>query len=192
MIEKCAEAITGWLINSGAIENEERGLYVYATYSFLISISPLFLTILCGIFMGQVIHSIVFIIPFMVIRKFSGGYHAKKSWVCMLCSCLLLILCIYLISCIKWSMGFAVVTFVSAGSLMIFSPIDSENRRLDLKEKQSYKKMVFWLVGIAILTITLLYLFNLPMYAICISMGLILTAGLQVPCIIQKCVIKEF
>lgn len=184
MIGKCAEAIAGWLINSGVIETEDRDLYAYAAYSFLISISPLFLAILCGAFMGRVVHSIVFIIPFMLIRKFSGGYHAKHSWVCMICSCLLLILCIYLIPHVEWSNGFLAVTFFSAGSLITFSPIDSENRRLDSMEKQRYKRMVFGLVGITVLGIALLYMLNLPAYAVSFSMGLILTAGLQVPCII--------
>lgn len=191
MIERCAEAITVWLINNGVIEENEEALYMYATYSFFVSVAPLFIAIIFGILAGQVVHSIIIIIPFMVIRKFSGGYHTKHPWSCMICSSILLLFCIYISSNINWNVGFEIVTIVSIGSLLAFSPIDSENRRLDVSEKTRYRKLTSYLTGLFTVLIAVLYLLKLRSYAICISIGLILTAGLQVPCIWRKYILKK-
>ena len=38
MIAWCARGITGWLIRCGAVRESDRELYVYAAYSFLITV----------------------------------------------------------------------------------------------------------------------------------------------------------
>ena len=113
MIAWCARGITGWLIRCGAVRESDRELYVYAAYSFLITVSPLFLTILIGTLLGKTWQSIVLILPFLLIRKFSGGVHAKHAIVCFICSCLLLLLCIELSGRIEGGPTLAAVTAVA-------------------------------------------------------------------------------
>ena len=79
MIPVFIENISAWLIKHDAIKSEDKELYEYAIYSFFITISPLFLVILISGIMGKLFEGIVVIIPFMVLRKFSGGFHAKKA-----------------------------------------------------------------------------------------------------------------
>lgn len=93
-MEKCANAIADWLVRCAMIDEEDKELYRYAAYSLILSISPLLLAIGFGICMGRVKESVMITLPFMLIRKFSGGYHTKHAWSCMICSCLLLFLCI--------------------------------------------------------------------------------------------------
>lgn len=191
MIERCADAVTDWLISHYAVEEQDRELYVYAVYSFLMTISPLLLSFIFGVMMGMVMQSIILIIPFMVIRKYSGGFHAKNAWSCLICSCLLLILCISMTSYIKCGLGLATVTVMALGSLMVFSPIDSENRRLELHEKKRYKYMTIVLAFAFELLSAALYLFHMYTYVVCISIGIILAAGLQIPCIFHLFKVKS-
>lgn len=186
MMEKCANTMTTWLIQSGVVEEEDRELYEYAAYSLLITISPLLLSVIFGIVMGRLIQSIILIIPFMVIRKFSGGYHAKQAFVCFIWSSLLLILCIYLSSCIKCNLLLGIVTIWALISLIVFSPIDSENRRLSQKEKKKYKTISSILAIIFCYFSVIFYLLKLETYAVCFSIGIILSASLQIPCIYQR------
>ncbi|MDE6252877.1 MAG: accessory gene regulator B family protein [Lachnospiraceae bacterium] len=191
MIERCADAVTDWLISHYAVEEQDRELYVYAVYSFLMTISPLLLSLIFGIMMGMVMQSIILIIPFMVIRKYSGGFHAKNAWSCLICSCLLLILCISMTSYIKCGFGLTTVTVMALGSLMVCSPVDSENRRLELHEKKRYKYMTIVLVFAFELLSAALYLFHMYTYVVCISIGIILAAGLQIPCIFHLFKVKS-
>ena len=70
--------IRTWLFRHNAIKAEVRVLYEYAIYSLIITVSPLFLVILISGIMGKLCEGIVIIIPFMVLRKFSGGFHASS------------------------------------------------------------------------------------------------------------------
>lgn len=182
-LSKC---ITTWLIKHETVSQGDRELYEYATYSFLLSLSPLIIIMIIGLMMGQVVASIWVILPFMFIRKFSGGFHAKHAWVCMIFSCGILFLCVFIVAYIEYSIWISIITVCAATSLTIFSPIDSENRQLDLSEIKKYKITTTILVIAFVILHCLFLLTNHITYAICIAEGIVLTACLQVPHIFGK------
>lgn len=181
MIKKCTGVIVDWLIKCGAVEEADKGLYGYAVYSLLLTLSPLLLAICFGLVMGRVWQNIVMIVPFMMIRKFSGGYHAKHEAVCLVSSCLLLFLCMVLSFYIKCGWGLGLLTAASSISLVTISPIDSENRLLSKEERISYKKTTIIMVTVFLLIDALSFLAGLHTFAICVSIGIMLSAFLQIP-----------
>lgn len=186
MIEKCAEVIVNWLIKCEAIKGEEKELYSYAVYSFILSLSPLTLAICFGICMGCVRQAVLIVLPFMFIRKFSGGYHTKHLWSCLICSCVLLLLCMVLSVRIQCDWRFLVVTVLAIIGLICFSPIENENRKLDTEEQKVYKKVTILLVML-FGAVDLLFIWcKLYEYSVCISIGMILSAGLQIPCLLEQ------
>lgn len=190
MMEKCANIIADWLINCKVVEETDKELYSYAVYSILLSLSPLALAIGFGICMGCVRQSVTIIMPFVIIRKFSGGYHTKHAWSCLIWSCLLLLLCIVMSFYIKCGWGTALVTVGAAVSLVCFSPIDNENRTLEQEEYSRYKRMTAVLIIMFLFMDALLFAFQSYTYSICVSIGIVLSAGLQVPHIFKKLVRK--
>lgn len=185
MIKKCANVIADWLISSRVVEKTDKELYSYAVYSVLLSLSPLALAIGFGICMGCVGQSVTIIIPFAIIRKFSGGYHTKHALSCLIWSSLLLLLCIIMSFCIKCGWEIALITVGAAVSLILSSPIDNVNRELDREEYIRYKKITTALVLIFVLAAVLFFVCKLYTYSICISIGIVLSAGLQLPCIFK-------
>lgn len=185
MISKGAEKITAWLIKNNEIEEADKELYQYALYSFFLTLSPMLLAIVLGSVMGCLKQSICIILPFMFIRKFSGGYHAKKSRICFICSSLLLFLCIEISNYAKCNRDLFLITIIAAIILMVFSPIDHENRRLELKEKQKYKKIASILVLLFVCLSIGCFTAHKEKEAVCFSIGIILSAGLQLPCILN-------
>lgn len=186
MSEKYLKAVTDWLICEEAIETSDRELYEYAIRSFAFSISPLLIAIFEGIILGCLKQSIVLIIPFMMIRKFSGGYHSKHLWSCLLSSCSLLLLCLMLSKFMKCGQVLSVVTIFAVIGLIFFSPVDNENRKLDYKEKSRYQFItIITVVSFGLISIVL-YQFGQDTYAVCVAIGIILTSVLQLPCILQK------
>jgi len=78
------------------------------------------------------------IIPFMIIRRFSGGYHTKNIWTCLILSCGLMAGFTYLSQYIdnKWIISF--ITAAASIELMVLGPVDSVNYRLTYDEKQYF------------------------------------------------------
>lgn len=177
--------MTNWLIDSGVIDKKDYELYFYASHSLLISILPLFLTLIIGVFMRLAINGLLIIIPFMLVRKYSGGYHASSPKTCLTFSILLLVTFIWLSDNIKGS-DLNIFLFFSNLILMIISPVDSQNYRLDEKQKKQYRRIVFRLLVILDIVIIGLYIFQMYTAVICISLGITLSALLQIPYIGTK------
>lgn len=180
------EAVADWLIQEAVIEESERELYEYAVHSFFMLIAPLFMAIVIGLFFGEFEMSIVLILPFMMLRKYSGGYHAKRQWVCLLLSSGLLIACFLLAECSRAGIMLSVAVCTAALSLVAFSPVDSQNRRLTQEEIVSYGRSCKILVAVFVILYFLLLVGNFATCAIYLAYGIILPAVLQLPCVPAK------
>lgn len=184
-MERIVKGITNWLIETGAINDSDVELYEYAIFSMLITISPLLLVFIVGIGMGTLLEGIVMILPFMCIRKYSGGYHAKNPAVCFISSCVILVFCMRLASNLQYSYWITVITTGCVLSLCMNSPIDSENKRLDNMEKRNYKKIVIVLSCVFYVIYCICGRIGLEKIANCLAVGICLTAILQLPCLCQ-------
>ena len=76
-MKKCTGAVISWLIQQQAIAEEDREIYTYAVDNMVFLLAPLVMVLVIGSLMHNIRQGIVMIIPFMLLRKFSGGYHAK-------------------------------------------------------------------------------------------------------------------
>ena len=140
-MEKCTDTVVNWMIRCNVIHEEDRELYKYALYSFFLLVSPLILAGGIGFCLGSLNHGVMLILPFVVLRKFSGGYHTKNLHTCILESGFLLFLCTMLSMHVQCDWKLVVATVIASVSLIVFSPIDSQNRRHDTDERRIYKKI---------------------------------------------------
>lgn len=185
-MEKRTNTVVNWLMQYNVINETEKGLYQYGLYSLLLLLSPFILASGMGFCVGSMKHGIMVILPFVVIRKFSGGYHAKHLRYCILGSCILLFLSIMLSIHLKYDWKLGILTGIASVSLIVSSPLDNENRRLDIDEKRRYKKITAFCVMLFGLLNIFLFFLKMNLYTTCFSIGIILAAGLQVPCIAKK------
>lgn len=189
-MKKYSEAIVDWFVSCEVIEETDRELYSYAIKSFFLSFFPIILAALLGLFRGCIDRGIIIVMPFMMIRKYSGGYHAKKLRSCLLLSSLLLLSCIEISRHCEHGWTLVFYAIISAISLITFSPIDNENRPLDQEDFMHYKKVILIIVLLMGLSAGVLAVVKLYTYAACICIGIMLSAGLQVPCIFKQIVEK--
>ena len=78
-MDKVSVFITRWFINWKVLPAEDEELYAYAISCLLITASPLFLVLVIGACLNLITEGIAIIIPFMIIRTFSGGIHSEKG-----------------------------------------------------------------------------------------------------------------
>ena len=188
---KIVRKLVNWLISKGTVSEEDRELYEYAGYSLFISILPVIIIIIIGSIMGHLIESILIIIPFMCLRKFCGGFHLKYAWLCLIISCGILFASVYIISYIKFNIPFNLILIFSIISLIILSPIDSKNRRLENYEMKKYKIVTMCMLIFFTVIYVILISIRMGKNALCIAEGVILTAMLQIPCLFEKTVRGE-
>lgn len=185
MSRRLANRVSLWLCRCDAISDEDIELYTYAIQVCITTVSPLIMILCISAALGHIPEGILLVLPFLTIRKYSGGYHAKTALRCFISS---IILCItYLLAAIYLSNGFGILLImVPAGiSLMLLSPVDSVNRRLSDTEVLRFRRKSR--------TITLCYLVvyaaftaaHHNTYAVCIALGIVLAASLQLPCLLQ-------
>lgn len=189
MITALSSKIVKWLLNAGAISQNDRELYEYAAYSFLFSLLPLCLVMAIGGISGMFIEGVLMVLPFMLIRKFSGGYHLDSSSICFISSTLLLSAALALINIIV-SAGacklFLCAAAAAALQIFVCSPIDSEARKLGERERAVFRKIARLMVGGFLLLSLLLCFMGAEKFAVPIGTGIVITALLQLPCVFTK------
>ena len=133
--------------------------------------------------------ALLLIIPFMLIRKFSGGFHLNSERQCIFASCFLLLLAFCFVKYVIYTESLLLLTlsvFSAATILYLYSPIDNTSRKLGLREFRVFKKIA------RILTVLFLNIYLILLYmtqvrsAAPIGTGLILASLLQLPCIYLK------
>ena len=189
MIKRLAAVTAKWLLQAGAISASDVELYEYGIYSFLFTMCPLGLVLIISIFLNMVIEGILLIIPFILIRKFCGGFHFQSSVLCGIVSTLVLTAFLLGIRLVLNAEGYGwwcAALLLSMVQIIIFSPIDSEGRRLTQNEKKVFKKIVLVLSIITVILCAVLAAFHQMRAAVSIGSGLILSAALQFPCLFQK------
>ena len=132
----------------------------------------------------MVIEGILMVIPFMLIRKFSGGFHLNSSAVCFVSSTVLLSLFIFIVKFVTISAQIPLFTggvVLAAIQIFLCSPIDNEARKLSEKETVTFRTVarvmvIVFLAVYVILTCVKQWRFSVPVGA-----GIIITALLQLP-----------
>lgn len=187
MMKLIANLLAKWLLKSGAISADKEELYEYAIYSFLFSSFPIIIIVCIGALFHMVLEGIVMIIPFMLLRKFSGGFHLKSSVLCTISSITLLSLFLLAIriSSVPNHNHIAITTlFITLAAICIYlkSPIDSEERRLSPSEAVAFRKIARGILIFLLVIYSILVFASQYNWATCVAAGIILTAILQLPC----------
>ncbi len=185
-MQRITGTVAEWLIQNKEIEESEKELYEYAVHSLIMLIAPLPMALGIGWLFGELEMSIVLILPFMILRKFSGGYHAKKQWICLIISSSLLAVCFGRAEVLEAGPTLSLIVALSAVCLAIFSPVDSENRRLSPEEQKEFGKTARILVVIFVMVYVALIILEKHTSAVYLALGIILPAVLQLPCILKK------
>lgn len=74
-----------YLLNKKLITEDELPIYKYGLSAFVNSFSQVILLFLLGVCCGVVSETVAFLLVFILIRRFTGGYHADTKMKCLVC-----------------------------------------------------------------------------------------------------------
>ena len=183
MIDKLSERIAQNLLTAQALDEKDINLYQYAIQVLICTLLNYSAFVVIGIIFGMFWENFIMIVPFSLIRKFTGGYHANKYRNCFIGSIAIDIMCLLIIRNII-GVGlyvFGGITIISFILICIFSPVEHKNKKLNSKEKAIYK-LIAVVLSVLLLLSSLLFTFasNFTVVGIAMEMGIVLDAFLMV------------
>lgn len=177
MVLSISEKIADKLIDSNIIESEDKDLYTYGFYQGFLIIFNILTAIVIGLLFKMVWERLVFLMAYIPLRSYAGGYHAKTPLRCYMFSLIIIIMVLLGIKFIHWNSIICIIVTFCAGSIIFaLQPVEDENKPLDNKEKIVYKKItqsiLIVLIGIGLV----FWCFDNKQISITIIMALFVTA----------------
>lgn len=155
MIEHFVTSIIEYQLKIGTIKNDDVKVYRYGYTLFIEVLLNLILLLSISALLGKIKESILFLIVFIPLRSFCGGYHAKKTWQCIILSNLAILsvltsielLLLYHISLL----AYIITDIVLAMTIIFLSPVENSNNTLNELERKRFQKYAFIIILIEIL-----------------------------------------
>ena len=157
MFYKASVYISDILEQQNKFSTEDKELYRYGIQQGLNILLNIITTIIIGALCGMIFPSIIFLLSYMPLRSFCGGYHAKTHMHCYICS-IIMITGILLIAK-YFTFDIIVYEFLLLISLILIfllAPIEDRNKALDKDEKRIFRKKSY---AIAILEVFIYHIF---------------------------------
>lgn len=131
-----------FLVNSGVVEEDEMELYSYGCSLLIKKIIHTTLILTIGVVTNQFLSMLIFLLTYIVIREYSGGYHAKTELGCYICTISVTVSVEVLFNRLPGRENIAVDIFLVFCAVIIWSlsPQDTKKKPLQVKEYYAYRK----------------------------------------------------
>lgn len=154
------EFIVGKIINrlvaKKIIRDEEYEIYQFGLEQLLTAAVAIVSAIIIGMLFGKGLQCIVFLLTFMIIRSYAGGYHASTRLRCYFLTMFTILTALLVIKYIECEMFvFWELLVASSVIILMLSPVDTDARKLDAIECIYYRKkaMLIWFVEIVMVAL---------------------------------------
>lgn len=123
------------------IKSDDRELYVYGFNQGLTILLNLVTTLGIGLLFGSTVQLVVFMVAYIPLRSYTGGYHARTPLKCYMISIIMLIAVSICLRCIALNHWWYWILVVPSILLIVFlSPVEDKNKPLDEIEVTVYRK----------------------------------------------------
>lgn len=136
MVHNLAERITDWLIKNGTISEQSRESYVYGVEVSIERFTTYAVLLILSIVLEIFIPSILFILFFVALRGYAGGFHVKTFWGCFISTIVLYLVYSKLIApfCITHSEYVIPTVILSFFIIMLLAPLNHPNLNMNQRE----------------------------------------------------------
>lgn len=152
MIKKLSTYILQYILNNEVIENtnDEREYYQYGIEITISSILNIVLILVIGLITRNFIESLIFLLLFIPIRQFTGGFHANTYFKCNLSFCFLfssVIILYHLTGSALNTYLSILITFTCVLLILAKCPVENINKPIP-KERRTFHKIMAALLSI--------------------------------------------
>lgn len=156
-IDKMTNMLTNFIIQHSDAKREDADIIAFGVKYGLITLAEILGMVVISFLMRELIPGAVILIAFISIRVYAGGYHAKTLPRCVVMSTILFTLIIlgykmlYLPIIVK-----GLIALFLGVLILIFSPVENDNRRLSENEKKVFKNRALLFYSISLIIFILI------------------------------------
>lgn len=181
MFSKLSGNITEQLIENGTIKPEDKDIYSYGVEQSFVILMNLVTTLVIGLCFGMIWQSIIYMIIYLPLRSFAGGYHARTVLRCYIFGIILAIADLSINKLIPATdLVISIMTLLAGIIIFILAPVETANKPLDHTELSVYRKRTRIILLSDICIITILLAFDLNSIALCIGVALMVLSFMVV------------
>ena len=152
MEHKIAAHICDYMTRNGIIRDDFLEVYVYGTELLLSFLTSVLLVLGTGALLGRIAHTIAFLVVFILVRRFTGGYHAHTYVICKLFTVGTYLTVMLLSHVAEVTMPYyLLMTLPGLLVVAIWGPIENPNKPLSETARKKHK-----LTGLVLYTLTVL------------------------------------
>lgn len=150
MINKIANYLIKKGLQNSIISDQDVSVYLYG-YTLILEIAMnIIVAFIIGLIFNSLMSVIIFLLVFMPLRSYSGGYHANSALSCTIISNLTVLLAVLVVK-YGWIDSLVWIVPVIEALLIILialiAPVDSENKPLNNAEKKRCKKITILILS---------------------------------------------
>lgn len=140
MEHKLATKFCQYLIHTKIITNEYYDVYVYGMELLLSFILSTFIILSIGLFSNNFVPTIEYLLIFIILRNFTGGYHAPTYLKCKIVSIFVYSMTIWATIHISVDMkGYITLGIIGYLTICYYVPIENPNKPLNVHERNKHK-----------------------------------------------------
>lgn len=152
MIKQLSAYILQYILNNEVIENtnDEKEFYQYGIEITISSILNIALILGIGLITRNFVESLLFLLLFIPIRQFTGGFHASTYFKCNLSFCFLfssVIILYHFTGSILNVYLSILITFICVLLILVKCPVENKNKPIP-KERRGIHKIMAALLSI--------------------------------------------
>jgi accessory gene regulator B len=172
MFNNLAKDIAFHLIKNKIVDIEKREVYVYGLEVILLNAALLIVAMGISLLFGAFMHFVTFLVVFLPLRIFAGGYHAKTSERCLILSAILYTATHVLVHFypLLYRSIFAIVSgVIFAVVIFVFVPLVNKNNELNAEQVKRNRLIARVLLAV-----------NVGLFAVCYWQGWVVASSVVV------------
>lgn len=162
-MEKICKTIATKMVDNSIIKNTEMELIAYGMHLMLMSVIDISVVIIISIMFHRFVETTLFLLAFIPLRTYAGGYHAHSELGCFMIFIFTYLVFLTMIKCIPVNVYPIISVNVAIFGLVCilkFAPIVNNNKPLNTARVIKYKKISMILVSIQTFIISVFLLIN--------------------------------
>ena len=141
MFYKASVYISDILEQQNKFNSEDKEIYRFGIQQSLNILLNILTTVIIGVSFGVILQSILFLICYMPLRSFCGGYHAKTHIRCYIYSVVMITCILLFIKLFAFRMlWYEISVLISLLIIFLLAPVEDRNKPLNHNEKKAFRR----------------------------------------------------
>lgn len=176
MIHNLATKMASIFVFQEICDKEDADIYTYACEAIISAVVNIIIATVVSLLLGHVVSGITYTLAFALLRRHTGGHHAKSHFRCILVFNCMLVISIgiaFFISemAIQNIIVFAITTVAGLG-IYFLAPVECANKQLSVEQSLTARKKS------RVLTIVFCALCVVDLYVVRAGIGIMLSLSL--------------